>query len=165
MAKQRVMLDTSAINAIVNKIIDDEFLASVEAFQTHVQVDELGRTKDSRKAAQLLEKAHEIAAKVPTTTAVWGDSRWGEAKWSDGSRYIKMLKRHVALDLVARKRPRDPMNQSRDVRIAETAIDEACILISGDKELIALIREFDGEAVDFRVPSEMAQLLERKSQG
>ena len=84
---------------------------------------------------------------VPTSTGVFGDSYFGAAEWSaeDGV-YETMLARLAELDKTARKRPRG-FNQSRDVRIAETALRLDCTLVTGDRNLATVMQEHGGRAI------------------
>jgi hypothetical protein len=143
------MLDTSALNKAGH--VAQSTFDGHRVFVTHVQRDELGRTKDLAVRARLMMTFADIgAASLATTTSVWDDTTWDEGCWSpeDGV-YERLLKRLAELDAASRKRPRDPMNQSRDVRIAETAIQRHLTLVTDDRNLAKVMMEFGGRALTF----------------
>jgi hypothetical protein len=81
---------------------------------------------------------------TPPSTAVWDDSKWDESKWSDGKKYEDILHRLEVLDRNSGKKHRFA-NQSRDARIAESAIENGLTLVSRDQNLIEIMREFGGK--------------------
>jgi predicted nuclease of predicted toxin-antitoxin system len=73
---------------------------------------------------------------------------WGQAEWNDGSGNLeKMLNRLRQLDEEAGKKSREPLNQDRDILIAETAIKNHAHLVSGDENLRRVVSEFGGYAI------------------
>jgi hypothetical protein len=145
------LLDTNIFNQLLDGDITVSDFGGQMLFATHVQSDELQRTKNVARAADLLAVITSLAPNdAATTTGIWGDSRWGHFKWSDGERYSKLLSRLQELDALSNKRVRDPLNQSRDARLAETAIENDLTFVSGDQNLVALTKEFGGSALDPR---------------
>lgn len=124
------VVDTNIINWLVDGRIqpadlptDGEFVA------THVQRDELARTKDDQRRAQLLAKfGNTIAREVPTESVVAGISRVGMAKVSDGKLYYSLRN-----GLAARNKGKP--NNSQDALIAEVAIEKCWVLVTADRDL------------------------------
>jgi hypothetical protein len=116
-------------------------------FATHVQLDEIDKTPCERTRAQLRVAFEEIAAEnLPTESAVWDVSRWNQAKWPAGDSLFKaMLACLKALDKAGEKRH---LNQLRDILIAETAIRNGLILVSGDPKLRTVAIKCGGRAID-----------------
>jgi hypothetical protein len=141
------MFDTNAFDRVADGGIPADALRGRKLFATHVQLDEIRAIVEKSKRGRLLAIFDELGVEtVPTSTAVWDDSRWAMAQWSaeDGV-YEAMLARLEELD-PARKRRRE-FNQSRDVRIAETALKRGCTLVTGDGNLATVMRERDGRAI------------------
>jgi predicted nucleic acid-binding protein len=142
------MLDTNVFNDVADEKIRVEEFGGQRVFATHVQLDELKKSKSERAAA--LTKAFESVdpTSVGTSSARWDVSKWDEANWSpEDGLSERMLKRLCELDAATKKKHRDPYNPSRDVLIAETAIKCGHTLVSGDANLRQLVSEFGGWAV------------------
>ena len=113
------MLDTTVFNHIKQKRFPSAVFRGRKIFATHVQPDELGRTPNLITKADLLQIFTEIGpASLATDTAVWGDSKWGKTKWSSKDGLYRKLRRRIQ-ELDGKT---IPLKQSRDARIAETAI-------------------------------------------
>lgn len=135
------MLDTSTFNQFVNSEIDPNVLAGLRLFATHVQRDELARTCDEIRKSALLAMFEAVSAQnLPTETAVWDDSNWGQAKWGSSDLYERLVERVRELDHKSKK-SKSPLNQSRDARIAETAIKNGLVLVTTDCNLKTAARE------------------------
>ena len=80
---------------------------------------------------------------LSTATSVWDDTPWDEGSWSDDVTYERMLARLKQLDNSNKKFE----NQSRDVRIAETALKHGLTLVSDDTNLRTVMTEFGGKAI------------------
>jgi hypothetical protein len=150
------MLDTTVFNHMKDKGVPIAVFLGRRMFATHVQLDELGRTPDPAKKAELLQIFAEIAPdRLATETSIWGDTNWDEGKWSaDDGLYEKLLQRIRELD----KKPR-PLNQSRDARIAETAIKNGLTLITDDPRLRKAAVEHGGKVMT------LAEFIELASPG
>ena len=144
MPLNRYMLDTTEFNAVAKGGIALSTYAGLRVFATHVQLDELKNTANEQRRAQLISTFEEIDPEtLPTETAVWDISTWDEARWSaDDGLFDGMLTRLIELD--GRDRGE---NQRRDILIAETAIKNGLILLSGDFNLRTVTTEFGGRAV------------------
>jgi hypothetical protein len=123
------MLDTTVFNHVKEKRFPSAAFLGRKICATHVQLDELGRTPDLTTKADLLQIFTDIApASLATDTPVWDDSKWDETKWpSDDGLYEALLRRIRVLD-----KKNKPLNQSRDARIAETAIRAGPTLVTDD---------------------------------
>jgi hypothetical protein len=142
------MLDTNAFDRVADGNIRADALRGRRLVVTHVQLDEIRAITNEKRRASLLALFSEIGAEmVPTSTGIFGDSHFGQPEWSaeDGV-YEAMLARLQELDKAAGKRPRG-FNQSRDVRIAETALRRDCTRVTGDSSLATVVRERGGRPI------------------
>jgi hypothetical protein len=142
------MLDTNAFDRTADGNIPADAFRGRRLFVTHLQLDEIRAIPAEKRRASLLGRFNEIGAEmVPTSTGIFGDSYFGQAEWSseDGV-YEAMLARLQELDKAAGKRPRG-FNQSRDVRIAETALRHGYTLVTDDSSLGIVMRERGGRAI------------------
>lgn len=114
---RRYMLDTVVFNQVVDGKIDASMLADKSLVATHIQRDEICRTKDAsrREALQHLfvgliheEGGGEL---LRTESAFWGVSTWDESKWTEGDGLVEKLR--AELDL-------------RNKKKASNAADGAC---------------------------------------
>lgn len=136
------MLDTNVFNRVVDTGYDPRVLLSgnCRLVGTHVQRDELEATKDPTRRSALLRMFGEFVDEdVPTESAVWGVSRWGQAKWGVGDTRERL---HRALDQCNKKKN----SNLQDSLIAEAALARGCVLVTADKCLARVIREFGGRA-------------------
>jgi predicted nuclease of predicted toxin-antitoxin system len=144
------MLDTTEFNAVAERRLPLSAIAGRRLFATHVQLDEIKNTPCDQIRAHLHAAVEEISAeRLPTESAVWDVSRWDQAKWSTkDSAFDEMRTRLEALDKAGKTRKKSPMNQARDILIAETAIRNKLTLVSGDSNLRRVTIEFGGHAID-----------------
>ena len=63
--------------------------------------------------------------------------------------YDRLFARIKELDVAKSKKNRDPMNQSRDARIAETAIKAGLKLVTNDRNLKEATTEAGGIVINF----------------
>ncbi|MGO8754747.1 MAG: type II toxin-antitoxin system VapC family toxin [Gallionellaceae bacterium] len=131
----RYVVDTNVFNRLVDGRTDIATLPSdAELVATHIQIDEINRTTDTERRAQLFLKFAKIApAILPTESGVWGTSRWGESKCSNGQRLNSIIS---ALDQ-KRKKP----NNKEDALIAEVAMANGYGLITADCDLSEVMKE------------------------
>jgi predicted nucleic acid-binding protein len=143
------MLDTNAFDAAAKMKLPANSFAGVAVYSTHVQRDELSATKNEAIKLELLGMYGAVdAEQLATETAVWDDSRWDEARWSWGDGlYERLLTEIIALDASAKKKSAEAMNQSRDARIAETAIRNRLTLVTNDIGLAAATKSCGGRAI------------------
>jgi len=145
------MLDTNVFNDALDAKISANAFTGRCLLVTDIQEAELRATGQPRKEA-LLTKFWEINATVLLASSFAWDiegAGWDNAEWNDGSgNFEKMLEHLRQLDKKSRKSSRNLHNQARDILIAETAIKNNAVLVSGDKNLRRTVREFGGCAID-----------------
>jgi predicted nucleic acid-binding protein len=124
------VVDTNIINWLVDGRLQPRDLPSDgDLVATHVQRDELEKTKDEQRRAQLLAKfGRTVDLEVPTESLVVGISRVGLAKISGGRLYYSL---RSALDA----RNKGKLNNSHDALIAEVAIGKGWVLLTADSDL------------------------------
>ena len=151
------MLDTNVFNrALCGEVPEDAFIGR-KLFSTHIQLDEIGRTKNPSRLAELGVIFETLSpTDVATTTAIWDDSNFDQANWDGGRDHDTMLLRLRDMDKLSGKKSSEELNQSRDVRIAETAIEHGLILVSDDVNLVTLTIEFGGKAISITEFSNIA---------
>ena len=133
------MLDTNIFNAIKDGDIDIEAIFSgLPIFVTHVQLDEIRATRNEVRRAQLEDVVREVPhQELQTTSIVWGVSRWDRARWSNGVLFQELRERLDALNS-------GKGNNSKDILIAETAIQGGLTLVTNDRDLTRVTAEFGG---------------------
>ena len=126
----KYVVDTNIINRLVDGIIRPEDLPTDGDFiATHVQLDELNKTKDEERRARLFIKfATTVDDVVPTESLVVGISRVGLSKVSDGNLYSSL---RAALDA----RNGVKRNNAQDALIAEVAVKNGYVLVTADADL------------------------------
>jgi len=126
----KYVVDTCIINKLVDGLLEPEVLPSNGEFvASHVQIDELNKTKDRERRDRLFLKfATTVKEVVPTETAVIGISRIGHCKISNGNLYIKLK---TELDSVNGGKA----NNSMDALIAEIAVKNNYTLLTADHDL------------------------------
>lgn len=163
------MFDTNVFNRILDGVVPIDALSGhVNAHATHVQRDEIGRTKDPARrealeavfgsvtgaavptASFVLDVSRLGEARlggrrvVPTSSAVWGVSKWGQAKWTaDDNLYVPIKAELDALN-------GGKKNNIEDALIAETAIKEGYILVTEDGDLTTVAKKYRGECLTVR---------------
>ena len=123
-------VDTCVLNKLVDGLIGPEELPGDGSFvASHVQIDEINKTKNEERRARLFLKfATVIEDLVPTESAVIGVSRIGHAKIGDANLYERL------------KEGLDKLNQGKksniiDALIAEVAIKNDFVLLTADYHL------------------------------
>ena len=137
----KYVVDTSIINKLVDGKInpfelptDGEFLAS------HIQIDELKKTKEDERRAQLLARFDELGAEVvKTESALFDRSKFGGAKFGDG---ITIQALTNALDALNRKK-----NNPNDALIGELAIKNGFTLLTADRDLKTVVESHGGRVL------------------
>jgi hypothetical protein len=160
------MFDTNVFNRILDGVIPVTTLTGrVEAYATHIQRDELDRTKNPVRRAALAKVFGEVVAGalptgsfvlgvsrlnearlggeriVPTASGVYGVSSYGQARYSaNDDLYAAMRAR---LDTVNGQKA----NNVQDALIAETSIKEGHVLVTDDTDLALVTKEFGGQCL------------------
>lgn len=160
------MLDTNVFNDLLDGKIDLAALKGRTLFATHVQRDEIGKTKDMQRKAELLAVFEELipqqqptssavadisvadgcgassSGEVPTESAIWDISRFGQAKWGADDNIFEGMRRELdALNKGKR-------NNAEDILIAETALRNGLVLLTADKALQEVMRKYGGACDD-----------------
>lgn len=142
---KKCMFDTVIFNRVVeHKIPVELFTEYVDVYATHVQQDEIDKTPDHQKRADLKRVFTNLdTEKVPTESAVWDESRWDESKWSGDDDLCKRI--GAALDRCKKKK-----NNIRDALIAETAIKNTFTLVTDDRCLKEEVLKLGGGCLSWR---------------
>jgi hypothetical protein len=124
------IVDTSLINKLLDGNLSTSDLPTDGEFvATHIQRDEINRTKNEERRTQLNLKFNKLIDKFnPTESFVLGTSCLGEAKLGDGATYESVLKE---LDLLNGGKA----NNSEDALIAEVAKMNGYTLLTADYHL------------------------------
>ena len=147
------MLDTNVFNDVLDGKVDIAFVMGKRVVATHIQYDEIGKTRNDDRRAALLKIFEVISAHqsptsssvagisvagaacassgsvVPTESAVFGVSRWGASNWVGNSDVFSEMRNELNL-LNNNKR-----NNTEDVLIAETVLKNKWVLVTSDKDL------------------------------
>ena len=134
-------------NWLADGAIKEESLPSDGGFAiTHIQVDEINKTKDEeRRARLLLAQARLRCELIPTQTFLFGRSRFGLAKLGDGALFSNLKGELDGLN--GRKE-----NNDRDALIAEAAIANGHTLLTADEDLRAATEKHGGAVMFFPPP-------------
>ena|SRR6516165_9850677 len=142
----KYVVDASIINNVVDEKIDpSELPTDGEFIASHIQIDELNKTKNAGRRAQLLKQFVELdAAIVQTESIVLGSSKFGFAKFDDGLT-VQALK--SALDA----RNHGKMNNANDALIGELAIKKGFTLLTADRDLNTVVESHGGQVRYWKV--------------
>jgi rRNA-processing protein FCF1 len=111
---------------------------------THIQVDEINKTKDEERRARLLIMQAALHCRLlPTETLVLSISRLGQAKLGDG-KLLTVIK--AELDMLNGGKG----NNIRDALIAESAIANGYTLLTADQDLRSATEKHGGKVIFFR---------------
>jgi predicted nucleic acid-binding protein len=126
----KYIVDTCIINKLIDGLIEpDELPSDGDFVASHIQIDELNRTKDEERRGRLfLVFAKTIDQIVPTESTVIGVSRLDECKISDG-----VLLETLRNQLDAKNGGK--ANNSEDALIAEIAVENGYTLLTADYDL------------------------------
>jgi hypothetical protein len=160
------MFDTNVFNRVLDGVVSlNALIGRVNGHATHVQRDEIGRTKDPARrqaleavfasvtgtavptasfildASRLNEASFGGSRVVPTSSAVWGVSKWDEAKWTANDNLYVPMKAELDTLNGGKK------NNVEDALIAETAVKDGYILVTDDRDLSAVTKKYRGECL------------------
>lgn len=126
----KYIVDTSLINKLVDgSVMADELPKDGSFVATHIQMDELNRTKDAYRRAELIRKFSDTIDEVlPTESFVLDISRLDDGKLGDGVSYLSIK---TALDSLNGGKA----NNSNDALIAEVAMKNGYALLTADFHL------------------------------
>jgi hypothetical protein len=153
----RYLLDTSFFNLVKTTSAFLESVPGRAVYSTHVQRNELEGTSDNLLRLTLLRTYGAVdAEELPTETAEWDDTEWDASKWSaEDGLFDKLKAEIIEEDRKTGKKGCNPFNQSRDARIAETAIRNRLVLVSDDRRLRRVTIRNGGQAItlqEFCIP-------------
>ncbi len=141
------MLDTSAFNKLLDQSFNiDQIRPGLKLFATRIQEDELRKTPDVARREQLVaifSAFIDNESLMSTETMVWGVGRWGEGKWGASGGHYPALR--VRLDELEKKK-----NNVQDALVAETAILKNLCLVTDDKNLSIVTKEFGGRTLSVK---------------
>jgi len=135
------MFDTNVFNRILDGAVEvSGFRGNARFYATHVQLDELKRTSNTKRREELISVFEEVTdTKVPTESFVLGVSRLDEAKLGgDEDQLCTAMK--AELDKLNKNKP----NNIQDALIAETAIKNQFTLVTEDTDLLTVAKKFSG---------------------
>ena len=126
----KYVVDTSLINKLVDGSVHANELPKDGSFvASHIQIDELNRTKNGKRRSELLQKFSETIDEVlPTESFVLGTSRLGEGKLGAGVSYETIKTELDSLN-------GGKTNNSEDALIAEIAMKNGYVLLTADFHL------------------------------
>lgn len=147
--KTKYVVDTCVFNWLADGRIHKEALPSDGGFAiTHIQVDEINKTKDEERRAGLLLMQTSLRCELlPTQTFVFDISRFDYAMLGDG-RVFTSLK--AELDRLNGNKE----SNIRDALIAEAAIANKYTLLTADRDLRSVTEGHGGMVIFFPKPSE-----------
>ena len=126
----KYVVDTSLINKLVDGSVHADELPKDGSFvASHIQIDEINRTKNQKRRSELLQKFSEtIDEMLPTESFVLGTSRLDKGKLGDGVSYDAIK---TELDSMNKGKT----NNSEDALIAEIAMKNGYVLLTADFHL------------------------------
>lgn len=141
------MFDTNVFNRILDGAVEvSGFRGKARFYATHVQLDELKRTSNTKRREELISVFEEITdTNVPTESFVLGVSRLDEAKLGgDEDQLYTAMK--AELDKLNKNKP----NNIQDALIAETAIKNQFALVTEDTDLLTVAKNFNGKCAEIK---------------
>jgi len=142
---RRLMFDTNIYNHILDGRTNlDQFVGKARFFATHVQFDELNKTRNEGRKASLISTFEKVPQEtVPTETFHLGKSNLGEAKVGEGDLYEKIK---ADLDQLNKGKA----NNIEDALIAETAIKNHFTLVTDDADLSQVTKQNGGSCMSLQ---------------
>jgi predicted nucleic acid-binding protein len=149
--KPIALLDTNAINDLLDDRLDLKALAKFHPYITSIQYDELLADPDFARRQLLLAAVSERKIELfHTGVFVAGYTRVGMSKIGMGWIYSHVLNA-LQSGRSSRVAKRKFCSDTRDAILAETAINEGMTLITNDAELLRLVHSLNGYAEDLRL--------------
>jgi predicted nucleic acid-binding protein len=160
------ILDTNVFNHVLDGKVDPARLGGIGLVATHVQRDELQKTKDESRRHKLLAVFQELfpdqtvtasavagvsgadgasassTKVVPTESIVWDVSIWDQAKWGGDDGVFEQMKSE--LDAMNKRKK----NNAHDILIAETAVKNGWVLVTSDADLFAVVTKYGGACMN-----------------
>lgn len=138
----KYLFDTNIFNDIFDHKINLENLSkNCEICITHLQEDEINKTKNNMRRNNLMDTFKKIEKNnIPTESAVWDVSKWDQCKFSDENGIYEQIK--AELNTIKEKD-----NNVQDALIAETAIKNNITLVTHDQNLGRITTKLGGYVV------------------
>jgi predicted nucleic acid-binding protein len=145
------MFDTNIFNQILDGKLDiTTFNGKVNYYATHIQVDEIHKTKNDERRDNLIHIFTEVEPILtPTTVFILDVSRLDEACLGGGQIY-------EAIKSELDKRNKNKSNNVQDAITAETTIINGFTLVTEDSQLFKVAVELGGKVLD--LPSFLGKL-------
>ena len=135
----KYVVDTSVFNKLLDGLIRPDELPSGQFIATHVQIDELKKTKDEARRKALVLTFEEVVDRIdPTESFLFNLTPFGAGKLSDGRTFASLKKRLDALN-------EGKANNIHDALIAEVAIVNNATLLTADYDLQRVTQELGGD--------------------
>jgi hypothetical protein len=140
----KYVVDTYVFNWLADSSIKRASLPSDGGFAiTHIQVDEINKTKDEERRARLFLLMQTLHCELlPTQTFVFDVSRVDQAKPGDGRLFTSLKTQLDGLN-------KGKKSNSRDALIAETTIANGYVLLTADRDLRLATVKHGGKVVFF----------------
>jgi len=144
----KYVVDTCVFNWLADSLIEMKLFPSDGGFAiTHIQVDEINKTKNEERRARLaLTQASLHCMLLPTKSLVADVSRVGYANVGDGKLFASLKAELDALN-------NNKENNIRDALIAEVAIANGYTLLTADEDLRAATEKHAGKVIFFDPPN------------
>jgi rRNA-processing protein FCF1 len=141
----KYVVDTCVFNWLTDSLVEKNALPSDGGFAiTHIQMDEINKTKDEERRARLLLTQASLHCKLlPTQTVVFDVSRIDHAKMGDGKLFTSL---RSELNILNGKKK----NNVRDALIAEVAIANGFTLLTADEDLKSATEKYGGKVIFFQ---------------
>jgi predicted nucleic acid-binding protein len=133
----KCVVDTNIINRLIDGSLSTEDIpADAELVATHVQIDELNKTRDEERRARLfLRFATTVDSVIPAESFVLDVSRLDYSKLGDGGLYGEL---RAELDSLNKGKA----NNAQDALIAEVAITNGYALLTADYHVAEVARKY-----------------------
>jgi hypothetical protein len=143
----KYLVDTCVFNWLTDSLVKKDDLPFDGGFAiTHIQVDEINKTRDEERRARLLLMQASLRCELlPTQSFVFDVSRLGHAKLGDGKLFTSL---RAELDLLNGSRG----SNVRDALIAEAAIANGYTLLTADGDLKLATERHSGKVIFFSRP-------------
>lgn len=124
------VVDTCVLNRLIDgKLLRSNLPSDGRFVATHIQIDELNRTKDEDRRSRLFLMFSTLRPEIfPVESFVWDVSRFGHAKWGDGKTAMSLKSDLDQLN-------GGKQNNIQDALIAEVAIRNGFTLLTTDRDL------------------------------
>lgn len=139
------ILDTNIFNRLLDGQIAIAQLPLGQYVATHIQLDEIERTPDPERRAELHAQFASIIDEVtPTESFVLDFSRLDMARLGDAVVFEQLR------DTLSAAAPQRFTANTNDALIGEAAINNGYTLVTADRELASIVRRLGGDVIEFK---------------